>query len=100
MLNTSRYGEVFEIWDKGYKVKKKITFFFLKTSLVYLGTSPDTIRKISWPLKEAVLEAQTFPLNLIKSDSKLLGALESLFLDLYASVLPFWKDLDLQILDI
>ena len=23
-------GEVFEIWDKGYKVKKKNTFFFSK----------------------------------------------------------------------
>ena len=23
-------GEVFEIWDKGYKVIKKITFFFSK----------------------------------------------------------------------
>ena len=40
-------SEVFEIWDKGYKVKKINLLFFLKTSLVYLGTSPDTIGKIS-----------------------------------------------------
>ena len=25
-------GEVFEIWDKSYKVKKKYLLFFLKTS--------------------------------------------------------------------
>ena len=40
-------GEVFEIWDKGYKVKKKIFTFFSQNPLVYLGTSPDTIGKIS-----------------------------------------------------
>ena len=43
----SMIGDVFEIWDKGYKVKKINLLFFLKTSLVYLGTSPDTIGKIS-----------------------------------------------------
>ena len=40
-------GEVSETWDKGYKVKKNMADFFLKSSLVYLGTSPDTIGKIS-----------------------------------------------------
>ena len=87
------------MWNQSYKLKKKIIFFFLKTSLVYLGTSPDTIGKISWPLKEAILEAQTFSQNFEKFGSKLLGALETSFFHQYASVIPFWKALDIQILD-
>ena len=89
------------LWNVQPKLKsrKKIAFFLLETTLVCLGASPDIIGKISWPLKEAILEAQTFPLNLIKSDSNLLGALESSFLDQYASVLPFRKALDIQLLD-
>ena len=47
ILQSDTSGEVFEIWDKGYKVKKINLLFFLETSLVYLGTSPDTIGKIS-----------------------------------------------------
>ena len=88
------FGEVSESWDKGYKVKKNMADFFLKSSLVYLGTSPDTIGKISWPLKEAILEASTFSLNLLKSDLKLLEALETSILIQYASVIPFRKPLD------
>ena len=83
------------LWNLGQRLqsqKNKFTFF-LKTSLVYLGTSPDTIGKISWPLKEAVLEASTFSLNLVKSDSKLLEALETSILIQYASVIPFRKAL-------
>ena len=36
-------GEVSEMWNQSYKLKKKIALFFLKTSSVYLGQSPDTI---------------------------------------------------------
>ena len=92
-------GEVSEMWNQSYKLEKKNHLFFLKTSLVYLGTSPDTIGKISWPLKEAILEAQTFSQNFEKFGSKLLGALETSFFHQYASVIPFWKALDIQILD-
>ena len=67
----------------------------LETSLIHLGTSPDMVG----PLKEAVLEAQSFPLNLIKSESKLLGDLEISFLDQYANFIPFLKALERQILD-
>ena len=81
------------------QTRKKNHLFFLKTSLVYLGTSPDTIGKISWPLKEAILEAQTFSQNFEKFGSKLFGALETSFFHQYASVIPFWKALDIQILD-
>ena len=93
------FGEVSEMWNQSYKLEKKNYLFFLKTSLVYLGTSPDTIGKISWPLKEAILEAQTFSQNFEKFGSKLLGALETSFFHQYASVIPFWKALKIQILD-
>ena len=95
----SRGGEVSEMWNQSYKLEKKNHLFFLKTSLVYLGTSPGTIGKISWPLKETILEAQTFSQNFEKFGSKLLGALETSFFHQYASVIPFWKALDIQILD-
>ena len=81
------------------KSQKKYCTFFLETSLVYLGTSPDIIGKISWPLKEAIPEPQTFPLNLTKYESKLLGSLEGSFLGQYASAIPFWNPLDTQIWD-
>ena len=92
-LTNIMLGEVSQIRDQGYKVKKKMADFFLKSSLVYMGTSPDTIQKISWPRKEAILEASIFSLNLVESDSKLLEALETSILIQYASVIPFWKPL-------
>ena len=92
-------GVVSQISDKSLNLKKKVAVFFLETSLVHLGTSPDTIGKTSWPLKEAILEDQTFSQNFDKFGSKLLGALETSFFHQYASVIPFWKALDIQILD-
>ena len=44
---TAQLGEVSEIWDKSLKLEKKNHLFFLETSLVHLGASPDTIGKIS-----------------------------------------------------
>jgi len=77
--------------------KKKKHIFFLETSLVHLGASPDTIGQICWPLKEAILEVETFSLNFDKSESKLQRALETSIFIQNASVIPFWKALDIQI---
>ena len=53
--------EVRSLKSRTKATKSKIKFtFFLKTSLVYLGTSPDTIGKISWPLKEPFWRLQLF----------------------------------------
>ena len=49
-------------------------------------------------LKEAIMEVQSFS-NFDEFESKLLGALESSFFNQYASVIPFWKALDIHILD-
>ena len=65
------------MWDQSFKLKKKVAIFFLKTSLIRLGRSPDIIKKISWSLKEAILEAKAFVLNLDKFESKLQGPLDS-----------------------
>ena len=86
-------GGFSEIWHQSFKLEKKSSNFFLKTSLVHLGGSPDTIGKVSWPLKEAILEAKTFVLNLDKFEWKLQGALETSIFIRYASVIPFWKPL-------
>ena len=40
-------GEVSQMWDQSYKLEKNNALFFLETSLVYLGTSPNTIGKTS-----------------------------------------------------
>ena len=77
-----------------FQTRKKSSNFFLKTSLVNLGGSPDTIEKVSSPLKKASLEAKTFVLNLDKFESKLQGALETSIFIQYASVIPFWKAID------
>ena len=85
---------------RSFKLEFFFVVFLLETSLIHLGASPDIIGKISWPLKEAILEVQTFALNLDKSESKLLEVLETSFFIQYASVIPFWKPLDTPILKI
>ena len=90
-------GEVSEIWNQSYKLEKKNHLFFLKTSLIHLGASPDTIGKISWPLKVAILEASTFSINFDKSESKLQRALDTSIFIQYVSVIPFWKAFDIHI---
>ena len=92
-------GGVYEMLHRSFKLEIFVVVFFLETSLIHLGASPDIIGKISWPLKEAILEAQTFSQNFEKFGSKLLGALETSFFHQYASVIPFWKAPDIQILD-
>ena len=42
-------------------------------------------------------KAQTFSINLDKSKSKLQGALDTSIFIRYASVIPFWKALDIHI---
>ena len=91
--SVSANGGFFEMWDQSFKLEKKSSNFFLKTSLVHLGGSPDTIEKVSWPLKEASLEAKTLLLNLVKLEWKLQGALETSIFIRYASVIPFRKPL-------
>ena len=86
-------GGFSEIWHQSFKLEKKSSNFFLKTSLVHLGGSPDTIGKVSWPLKEASLEAKTFVLNLDNFEWKLQMALETSIFNQYASVIPFRKPL-------
>ena len=44
-------------------------------------------------------EAQTFSINLDKSESKLQGVLDTSISIQYASVIPFWKALDIHILE-
>ena len=39
-------GVVSQISDKSLNLEKRIAVFFLETSLVHLGTSPDTIGKL------------------------------------------------------
>ena len=85
---------------RSFKLEILFAVFLLKISLIHLGASPDVIGKISWPLKEAILEVQTFSLNLNKSESKLLEVLEASIFIQYASVIPFWKPLDRLILEI
>ena len=85
---------------RSFKLEIFFAVFLLKISLIHLGASPDIIGKISWPLKEAILEVQTFSLNLNKSESKLQEVLEASIFIQYASVIPFWKPLDRLILEI
>ncbi len=40
-------GGFSEMWDQSFTLEKKSSNFFLKTSLVHLGGSPDTIGKVS-----------------------------------------------------
>ena len=93
LISFCSFGGFSEIWHQSFKLEKKSSNFVLKTSLVHLGGSPDTIGKVSWPLKEASLEAKTFVLNLDKFEWKLQGALETSIFIRYASVIPFWKPL-------
>ena len=44
-------------------------------------------------------EDQTFSMNLDNSESKLHGVLETTIFIQYASVIPFWKALDIHILE-
>ena len=74
---------------QSFKLEKKSSNFFLWTSLVYLGGSPDTIGKISWPQKEASLEAKTFALNFDEFEWKLQGALGTSIFIRFASVIQF-----------
>ena len=76
-----------------FQTRKKSSNYFLKTSLVHLGGSAVTIGKISWPQKEAILEAETFALNFDRFEWKLQGALEPSIFIQFASVIPFWKHL-------
>ena len=39
------------MWDQSYKLQNNNALFFLETSLVYLGTSPDNIGKTSFTSK-------------------------------------------------
>ena len=82
---------------RSFKLEFFLYHFSLETSLIHLGASPDIIGKFSRPLKEAILEVQTFSLNCDKSESKLQGALDTSIFIQYVSVIPFWKALDIHI---